>query len=137
VLVSTSVDSSTFRLERRADGIRFTASLDGGTPATNDSDHNWDLVADPGPIAAGTVTRLDGGSFPTQGIGTIAGRAGHDIAEVDLVPQPGTRVRAVLENGYWIAAWRGGELGEHAGAEVVLRRTNGATVHVPAVQVMR
>ena len=137
VLASASAGTSTFRLERRGTAIRFTASLDGGIPAENDADHNWELVDDPGRVPADAAVRLDGGSFPTQAVAALAGRAGRDVTAIEVVPGPGVRVRATPTDGWFVAAWHGEDLGEHAAAKVVLRLADGSTRTIPAAGLVR
>ncbi|QHC58852.1 hypothetical protein [Rathayibacter sp. VKM Ac-2760] len=107
ILALTTLGDDVFVLGQRGDEIRSAASFDGGDP-----DLNWESFGAPAAVDAAAFTVVNPGNFPDAapgGIATVTGRAGSDITGIDVETGAGATVAATLQDGYWIAAWEGGD----------------------------
>ncbi|NQX18088.1 hypothetical protein [Rathayibacter sp. VKM Ac-2857] len=107
ILAMTTLDDDVFVLGQLGDEIRSAASFDG-----SDTDLNWETFGAPAAVDAGAFTVVNPGNFPDAapgGIATVTGQAGSDVTGIDVVTGDGPTVAATLQDGYWIAAWEGGD----------------------------
>ncbi|WP_423918824.1 hypothetical protein ACPEEZ_11200 [Frigoribacterium sp. 2-23] len=132
VVVSAAVDDAVFFIGMAADGTtaRAAASFAGSDPG-----QNWEAVETreavaPGDVTIGGATHV-GEAGPGE-LATINGQVGADVVALDVVTQGGDRIAADVEDGRWIAAWRGSDFSgrDQLGAMLVVHRSDGGTTTV-------
>jgi hypothetical protein len=127
ILARTSVGSAVFLLGQRGTNLRFGASFDGSDPGDN-----WETFGDRRGIAADTISLVGPGNFPDagqEGIATVTGQVGGDVAGIDIHTHAGRTVTAVISDGYWIAVWEGQDFSDRDTLDVTftLHLANGLT----------
>ncbi|MWV48860.1 hypothetical protein GRS96_06160 [Rathayibacter sp. VKM Ac-2803] len=107
ILAETSLGDDVFVLGQHGTEIRSAASFDGG-----DTDLNWESFGEPAAVDAAAFTVVNPGNFPDAapgGIATVTGQVGSEVTGIDVVTGDGPTVAATVQDGYWIAAWEGGD----------------------------
>jgi hypothetical protein len=107
ILASATVGDDVFLLGQNGSEIRSAASFDGSDP-----DLNWSTFGEPTAVDSTAFTVVNPSNFPDAapgGIATATGQVGSDVTGIDIVTGDGVTVPASVQDGYWIAAWEGGD----------------------------
>jgi hypothetical protein len=107
ILASATVGDDVFLLGRNGSEIRSAASFDGSDP-----DLNWMTFGEPASVDSNAFTVVNPTNFPDaapEGIANVTGQVGSDVTGIDVVTGDGATVAASVKDGYWIAAWEGGD----------------------------
>lgn len=131
VLAATTVGDDVFALGQREGEIRSVASFDGSS-----TDLNWQTFGEPAEVGSTAFTVVDPMNFPdaaSDGIATVTGQVGADVSGIDVVTGDGPTIAATVHDGYWIAAWEGGDFagGDTPDPSFVVHLADGTSTTVP------
>lgn len=107
ILASTTLGDDVFVLGQNESEIRSAASFDGSS-----TDLNWQTFGEPASVDSTAITVVNPMNFPDaapDGIATVTGQVGSDVTGIDVLTGDGPTVTATVQDGYWIAAWEGGD----------------------------
>jgi hypothetical protein len=107
ILAATTLGDDVFVLGQNGSEIRSAASFDGSS-----AELNWQTFGEPATVDADAFTVVNPSNFTDaapEGIANVTGQVGSDVTGIDIATGDGATVPATVKDGYWIAAWEGGD----------------------------